>query len=249
MIDLATNTYTHFGTAHIVCNNAGVGGGGGLIWEIPQSGWDWTFGVNFWGVLNGIRAFTPAADRAAGRSHHQHRVGRRAQGAAVHEPVHRDEARGRRHLGGAGDRAAHDRIAGEGLGAVPRASSAPASTSPSATGPTRSATRPRIEQGAGRRDGARPDRGRHGPGRPRASASSPRCAPSSSSSSATTRTPRSRPTARRRRGPAPSPASPTSTASDASYGRPAPGTSTGIGLDRAAHRRRSRRDRSRPRRR
>jgi NAD(P)-dependent dehydrogenase (short-subunit alcohol dehydrogenase family) len=59
MIDLATNTFTHFGTAHIVCNNAGVGGGGGLLWEIPQSGWDWTFGVNFWGVLNGIRAFTP----------------------------------------------------------------------------------------------------------------------------------------------------------------------------------------------
>ncbi|MGZ4691355.1 MAG: SDR family NAD(P)-dependent oxidoreductase [Acidimicrobiia bacterium] len=59
MIDLATNTYTHFGTAHIVCNNAGVGGGGGLIWEIPQSSWDWTFGVNFWGVLHGIRAFTP----------------------------------------------------------------------------------------------------------------------------------------------------------------------------------------------
>ena len=59
MIDLATNTYTHFGTAHIVCNNAGVGGGGGLAWEISQSAWDWTFGVNFWGVLNGIRAFTP----------------------------------------------------------------------------------------------------------------------------------------------------------------------------------------------
>lgn len=59
MIDLATNTYTHFGTAHVVCNNAGVGGGGGLMWEIPQSGWDWTFGVNFWGVLHGIRAFVP----------------------------------------------------------------------------------------------------------------------------------------------------------------------------------------------
>lgn len=59
MIDLATNTYTHFGTAHIVCNNAGVGGGGGLMWEIPQAGWDWAFGVNFWGVLNGIRAFVP----------------------------------------------------------------------------------------------------------------------------------------------------------------------------------------------
>jgi NAD(P)-dependent dehydrogenase (short-subunit alcohol dehydrogenase family) len=59
VIDLATNTYTHFGTAHIVCNNAGVGGGGGMAWEIPQSGWDWTFGVNLWGVVNGIRAFTP----------------------------------------------------------------------------------------------------------------------------------------------------------------------------------------------
>jgi NAD(P)-dependent dehydrogenase (short-subunit alcohol dehydrogenase family) len=59
MIDLATNTYTHFGTAHIVCNNAGVGGGGGLMWEIPQSGWDWAFNVNFWGVVHGIRAFVP----------------------------------------------------------------------------------------------------------------------------------------------------------------------------------------------
>ena len=31
----------------------------GSIWEIPQAGWDWTFGVNFWGVLHGIRAFVP----------------------------------------------------------------------------------------------------------------------------------------------------------------------------------------------
>jgi NAD(P)-dependent dehydrogenase (short-subunit alcohol dehydrogenase family) len=59
VIDLATTTYTHFGAAHIVCNNAGVGGGGGLLWEIPQSGWDWAFGVNLWGVVNGIRAFVP----------------------------------------------------------------------------------------------------------------------------------------------------------------------------------------------
>jgi NAD(P)-dependent dehydrogenase (short-subunit alcohol dehydrogenase family) len=59
VIDLATSTYGHFGTAHIVCNNAGVGGGAGLMWEIPQSGWDWAFGVNFWGVLHGIRAFMP----------------------------------------------------------------------------------------------------------------------------------------------------------------------------------------------
>lgn len=59
VIDLATITYEHFDTAHVVCNNAGVGGGGGPMWEIPQGQWDWTFGVNFWGVLHGIRAFVP----------------------------------------------------------------------------------------------------------------------------------------------------------------------------------------------
>src|SRR3954469_19726738 len=59
VIDLATSTYSHFGTAHVVCNNAGVGGGAGTLWEIPQSGWDWTFGVNLWGVLHGVRAFVP----------------------------------------------------------------------------------------------------------------------------------------------------------------------------------------------
>jgi NAD(P)-dependent dehydrogenase (short-subunit alcohol dehydrogenase family) len=59
VLDLATSTYSHFGTAHLVCNNAGVTGAGGLTWEIAQSGWDWTFGVNLWGVLHGIRAFVP----------------------------------------------------------------------------------------------------------------------------------------------------------------------------------------------
>lgn len=59
VIDLATITYEHFDTAHLVCNNAGVGGGAGPMWEIPQGQWDWTFGVNFWGVLHGIRAFVP----------------------------------------------------------------------------------------------------------------------------------------------------------------------------------------------
>jgi NAD(P)-dependent dehydrogenase (short-subunit alcohol dehydrogenase family) len=59
VLDLATTTYHHFGTAHVVCNNAGVTGGGGLTWEIGQPGWDWTFQVNFWGVVHGIRAFVP----------------------------------------------------------------------------------------------------------------------------------------------------------------------------------------------
>jgi NAD(P)-dependent dehydrogenase (short-subunit alcohol dehydrogenase family) len=59
VLDLATETYEQFGTAHVVCNNAGVGGGGGPLWEIPQPAWDWAFAVNLWGVLHGIRAFVP----------------------------------------------------------------------------------------------------------------------------------------------------------------------------------------------
>jgi NAD(P)-dependent dehydrogenase (short-subunit alcohol dehydrogenase family) len=47
-----------FGTAHVVCNNAGVSTGG-PIWTQTISDWEWTLGVNLWGVIHGVRAFTP----------------------------------------------------------------------------------------------------------------------------------------------------------------------------------------------
>jgi len=47
-----------FGTVHIVCNNAGVAGGG-PIWAQTRADWDWVLGVNLFGVINGITAFTP----------------------------------------------------------------------------------------------------------------------------------------------------------------------------------------------
>jgi NAD(P)-dependent dehydrogenase (short-subunit alcohol dehydrogenase family) len=34
-------------------------GAGGPSWEIPLSHWQWVFGVNFWGVVHGIRSFVP----------------------------------------------------------------------------------------------------------------------------------------------------------------------------------------------
>jgi NAD(P)-dependent dehydrogenase (short-subunit alcohol dehydrogenase family) len=55
---LADRTVSHFGAVHLVCNNAGVGAGG-PVWEIPLEQWEWVMGVNFWGVLNGIRSFVP----------------------------------------------------------------------------------------------------------------------------------------------------------------------------------------------
>jgi NAD(P)-dependent dehydrogenase (short-subunit alcohol dehydrogenase family) len=57
---LADAAFKTFGNVHVVCNNAGVAGGAGKpVWEAPQEDWDWVFGVNFWGVLRGVRAFVP----------------------------------------------------------------------------------------------------------------------------------------------------------------------------------------------
>ncbi len=55
---LAEHTYETFGATDVLCNNAGVFAGG-LMWERPQADFEWTLGVNLWGILNGIRAFVP----------------------------------------------------------------------------------------------------------------------------------------------------------------------------------------------
>lgn len=55
---LADATMDKFGAVHLVFNNAGVGSGG-LIWESSQADWEWVLGVNLWGVIHGVRIFTP----------------------------------------------------------------------------------------------------------------------------------------------------------------------------------------------
>ena len=56
---LATAAIARFGGVHVVCNNAGVAGAGGDPWMGPLSSWEWVMGVNFWGVVHGVRAFLP----------------------------------------------------------------------------------------------------------------------------------------------------------------------------------------------
>jgi NAD(P)-dependent dehydrogenase (short-subunit alcohol dehydrogenase family) len=58
VLALAAKTVARFGGVHILCNNAGVGGGQ-LSWEEPLEDWQWVLGVNLGGVINGIRAFVP----------------------------------------------------------------------------------------------------------------------------------------------------------------------------------------------
>ncbi|HTN65602.1 MAG TPA: SDR family oxidoreductase [Burkholderiaceae bacterium] len=55
---LADATMARFGAVHLVFNNAGVGSGG-LIWESTEADWEWVLGVNLWGVIHGVRIFTP----------------------------------------------------------------------------------------------------------------------------------------------------------------------------------------------
>ena len=55
---LADKAFKAFGGVHILCNNAGVAPGG-TIWEQSEKDWEWTLGVNVWGVIHGVRAFVP----------------------------------------------------------------------------------------------------------------------------------------------------------------------------------------------
>jgi NAD(P)-dependent dehydrogenase (short-subunit alcohol dehydrogenase family) len=56
---LADHAFDAFGNVHVVCNNAGVSGGLGHIWEIPDQDWEWIMAVNLYGVLYGMQAFVP----------------------------------------------------------------------------------------------------------------------------------------------------------------------------------------------
>ena len=57
---LARKALDAYGKVHVVCNNAGVGGGGRRpLWEATPNEWAWVVGVNFWGVVHGIRTFVP----------------------------------------------------------------------------------------------------------------------------------------------------------------------------------------------
>jgi NAD(P)-dependent dehydrogenase (short-subunit alcohol dehydrogenase family) len=51
-------TIAQLGGAHLVCNNAGVSTLG-AAWEQSVADWQWILGVNLWGVIHGVRAFTP----------------------------------------------------------------------------------------------------------------------------------------------------------------------------------------------
>ena len=61
---LAADTAQAFGNVHLLFNNAGIGAAG-LVWENSVRDWEWALGVNLWGVIHGVRLFTPLMLAAA----------------------------------------------------------------------------------------------------------------------------------------------------------------------------------------
>lgn len=57
---LAEQTVRRYGAVHLLCNNAGVGvGGGAPSWTCTLNDWNWVVGVNLMGVVHGTRTFLP----------------------------------------------------------------------------------------------------------------------------------------------------------------------------------------------
>lgn len=55
---LAELCKSRFGAAHLIFNNAGVSVGG-PAWENTVADWEWVMGVNLYGVVWGVKVFTP----------------------------------------------------------------------------------------------------------------------------------------------------------------------------------------------
>ena len=67
--ELADAAMIRFHGVHLVFNNAGVAAGG-LVWENSEADWEWVLGVNLWGVIHGVRVFTPIMLELARRDPH-----------------------------------------------------------------------------------------------------------------------------------------------------------------------------------
>jgi NAD(P)-dependent dehydrogenase (short-subunit alcohol dehydrogenase family) len=55
---LAQRTIDEFGAVHLLVHNAGVAAGSSP-WRSTWHDWEWVLNVNLWGVIHGVKVFTP----------------------------------------------------------------------------------------------------------------------------------------------------------------------------------------------
>lgn len=65
----ARQVESEFGRVHICVNNAGISLNRGPAYEITPTQWNWLFGVNVFGAVNGVRAFLPLIKRHGEEGH------------------------------------------------------------------------------------------------------------------------------------------------------------------------------------
>ena len=70
--DAAARVQAEFGPVHVLCPNAGVGGGGGPVQDLQERDWRWTLGVNLTGVVSTVDAFLPGMLRHGDEGHVVH---------------------------------------------------------------------------------------------------------------------------------------------------------------------------------
>jgi NAD(P)-dependent dehydrogenase (short-subunit alcohol dehydrogenase family) len=56
--NLAKKTLETYGAVHLLVNNAGIGNSK-YTWNYTLKDWEWQLGVCLWGVIHGVRIFTP----------------------------------------------------------------------------------------------------------------------------------------------------------------------------------------------
>jgi NAD(P)-dependent dehydrogenase (short-subunit alcohol dehydrogenase family) len=66
---LAESAYKHFGAVNVLCNNAGVGGSPGAMWELSDEDWRWVIDVDLWSVIHGVRSFVPQMIASGAEAH------------------------------------------------------------------------------------------------------------------------------------------------------------------------------------
>lgn len=67
--EVADAVRTQLGDVRILCNNAGVGGGPGLIEDYDLDVWRWTYEVNVHSLIYSMHAFLPAMKASGERCH------------------------------------------------------------------------------------------------------------------------------------------------------------------------------------